>query len=212
MINLIILDDHKLLREGICQLLSLSEDINIVAQYDNGLDLIDGYKQYSPDVICLDISLPDIDGFEVIKQIRKTDRKMRLLVLTVHKDIEYVDKAFRKGANGYILKDAGIDELKTAIKTVANGDRYIQEELQPLLSNYFERKAEASVAADSLTKREIEILKIVASGGSNKDIADKLNISERTVKNHLFNIFKKINVNDRTQATLFAIKNNFISI
>ena len=212
MINLIIVDDHKLIREGICQLLNFSEDINVVAQFENGCDLLSDYKSFNPDVICLDINLPDMSGLDVLKKLRRESKKVKVLVLTVHNDIEFVDKSLSMGANGYILKDAGIDELKKAINSVYEGDRYIQEKLVPLLNSYLERKDKSSEATISLTKREIEILKILANGGTNKDIADQLDISERTVKNHIFNIFKKIDVTDRTQAALFAIKNNIISI
>ncbi len=212
MINIVIVDDHKLIIEGICQLLSFSNEINVVAQYDNALDFLDGYKADNPDVICLDINLPDFDGINVIQRLRKKDKRSKILVLTVHNEVEYVEKAINSGANGYILKDAGIEELKQAIITVNDGEQYIQQKLVPGLNNYLIRKEKNSNAVDLLTRRELEILKILAIGGTNKDIAETLGISERTVKNHIFSIFKKIDVTDRTQAAVFAIKNNIVSI
>lgn len=212
MINIIIVDDHKLIREGICQLLGFSADINVVAQYDNATDFLKEYKGFKPDVVCLDINLPDLDGLEALVKLRKKNKTIKVLVLTVHNEVEYVEKAINAGANGYILKDAGIEELKKAIVSINSGEKYIQQKLVPLLNNYLIRKEFDNNASNSLTKREIEILKILAIGGTNRDIAEKLDITERTVKNHVSNIFKKIDVNDRTQAAVFAIKNNIISI
>lgn len=212
MINIMLVDDHNLIREGIKQLLEFNNDMKVVAEYSNGQECILHIDDYPIDLLLLDINMPILNGIETLAQLRKLKNNVKVLFLTVHNEVEYILKGSELGANGYILKDAGFDELKTAIYTIINGEQYIQPKLIPALNNYLVKKDNDKEIIDSLTKRELEVLKLLAVGSFNKDIAESLGISERTVKNHISNIFKKISVSDRTQAAVFAIKNNIISI
>lgn len=212
MIKIMLVDDHNLIREGIKQLLEFNDDMKVVAEYSNGQDCILHINDVPIDLLILDINMPVLNGIETLAQLRKMKCNMKVLLLTVHNEVEYILKGTEVGANGYILKDAGFDELKSAIYSIMNGEDYIQPKLIPALNNYLVKKDNDNEVLNSLTKRELEVLKLLSVGSFNKDIAETLGISERTVKNHISNIFKKINVSDRTQAAVFAIKNNIISI
>lgn len=211
-LNVILADDHILIREGIKQLLEFDGSINVIDEAGDGDECIIKCKKETPDVLLLDINMPNKNGIETLKEIKKEKMPIKVLMLTVHNEIEYLVKAIDIGVDGYILKDSGSAELKEAINTVMNGDSYIQPKLLPALNNYLIRKDIDKDKLHLLTKREIEVLIQVAKGHFNKDIALNLNISERTVKNHMSSIFKKIDVSDRTQAAVFAIKNNLISL
>lgn len=165
-----------------------------------------------PDVLLLDINMPKKNGIEVLKEIRKKDTGLKVLMLTVHNEVEYLIKAIEIGVDGYILKDSESAELKKAIFAVAEGEKYIQPSLIPALNAKLINKDEDKDKIEQLTKRELEVLAKVAKGMFNREIAISLNISERTVKNHISNIFKKIQVSDRTQAAVFAIRNDIIKI
>lgn len=156
--------------------------------------------------------MPEKNGIEVLEEIRKNKINIKVLILTVHNEVEYLLKAVDIGVDGYILKDSESAELKNAIKHVLMGENYIQPSLIPALNSRLVNRDIDKEKIEALTKRELEVLIKVASGMFNKEIAITLNISERTVKNHISNIFKKIEVNDRTQAAVFAIKNNLIKL
>ena len=148
----------------------------------------------------------------MINELKRKNNPIKVLILTVHSEVEYLVKAIDIGASGYILKDSGSAELKQAINEIINGESYIQPSLLPALNSRLINRDVDKEKLDSLTKRELEILTQVAGGMFNKEIASNLNISERTVKNHLSNIFKKIDVSDRTQAAVFAIRNNIVEL
>lgn len=211
-IKVAIADDHVMIREGLKQLLELDGEIEIVGQAGDGAQCLNMIKNLDIDVLLLDINMPVMNGLEVLKAMRENYIDTKVIVLTIHNEVEYLLKAMDLEINGYMLKDSGYEELKKAICTVNNGEMYIQPKLSPLLnSKLLDRNIDKSKISD-LTKRELEILKLLAVGMFNKEIAVKLDISERTVKNHISNIFKKINVADRTQAAVFAIKNNLVEI
>ncbi len=212
MIDIMLVDDHKMIREGIRQLLEFNEDFKVVYEAENGKDCLSFLKDKTVDVILMDINMPVMDGIATLSEIRNRKIDVKVLMLTVHNEVEYLVKATDIGCEGYLLKDAGSEELKTAIYSVYRGESYIQPKLINELNNYLIHKDSDMDKIRSLTKREMDVLKLVAMGEFNKNIASKLNISERTVKNHIFNIFKKIDVSDRTQAAVFAIKNDLISI
>lgn len=211
-IKVILADDHVMLREGIRQLLEFDNSIEVVAEANDGVECLEKLNSVKADVLLLDINMPNKNGLDTLEEIKKKKIKIKVLILTVHEEVEYLAKAIDMGVEGYILKDSGSLELKKAIHAVLNGESYIQQSLIPSLNHYLIHKDDEKEKLKSLTKREIEVLKEVAKGNFNKDIAIKLNISERTVKNHLVNIFKKIDVDDRTQAAVFAIKNNLVKI
>ena len=207
-----IADDHILMREGIKQLLEFDGKIEVIAEANDGEECLEKLKTVKPEVLLLDINMPKKNGIEVLKSIRNQNLKVKVLILTVHNEIEYLLKAVDIGVDGYILKDSESAELKRAIMTVLEGESYIQSSLIPALNSRLIARDVDKEKIDSLTKRELEVLVQVANGMFNKEIANTLNISERTVKNHLSNIFRKIEVSDRTQAAVFAIKNDVIKL
>ncbi len=211
-VKIMIADDHSMIREGLKSLLELDGDIQVIAEAEDGKDCLDRLDIVTPDVLLLDINMPKMNGLEVLKNLKERHIKVKVLVLTVHNEIEYLMKAVDIGINGYVLKDSESAELKKAIFTIVEGETYIQPSLIPALNAKRIEKNEDEERIDDLTKRELEVLKLLAIGMYNKEIAEKLNISERTVKNHVSNIFKKLEVTDRTQAAVFAIRNNLIQI
>lgn len=211
-VTVMITDDHSMIREGLKNLLELDGDIQVIAEAENGEDCLEKLKNVKPDVLLLDINMPKMNGLEVLQNFKTQRKKINVLVLTVHNEVEYLMKAVDIGVNGYILKDSESAELKKAIFSVADGETYIQPSLIPTLNSKMIEKNKDEGKIDSLTKRELEVLKLLSVGMFNKEVAEKLSISERTVKNHISNIFKKLEVTDRTQAAVFAIRNNLIQI
>lgn len=214
-VKVMITDDHSLIREGLKQLLELEGDFQVIAEACDGIDCMEKLKEQIPDVLLLDINMPRMNGLEVLQKIKDEKIDVKILVLTVHNEVEYLLKAVDIGINGYLLKDSESSELKKAILSVVDGEDYIQPSLIPVLNAKMIDRDMDSEKIEKLTKRELEVLKLLAVGMYNKGVADELHISERTVKNHVSSIFKKIDVSDRTQAAVFAIRNNlflFISI
>ena len=198
--KVMLVDDHALIREGIKQLLEFDGSIDVIEQASDGAECLEKLQHVQPDILLLDINMPNVNGIEVLEEIKKKNIPVKVLMLTVHSEAEYLVQAVDIGANGYILKDSGSEELKKAIQSVMDGDsRLVNRDID-----------KEKIAA--LTKREMEILTQIAGGMFNKEIAMNLNISERTVKNHISNIFKKIDVSDRTQAAVFAIRNNIVKL
>lgn len=211
-IRVMIADDHNMIREGLKQLLEFDGSIEIVGEASNGVECLEKLNICDPEVLLLDINMPEKNGIDVLKQMKADNSKIKVLILTVHNEIEYLMSAIDIGVNGYILKDSESSELKNAIKAVQNGESYIQPNLIVALNNQLIKRDTDKDKISALTNRELEVLTQVANGMFNKEIAINLNISERTVKNHISNIFKKIDVSDRTQAAVFAIKNNIIKL
>lgn len=211
-IKIMIADDHSLVREGIKQILELEPDFEVVKQASDGEECINILEKTAIDVLLLDVNMPKYSGIEVLQRVKEKKMAVRIIMLTIHNEVEYLLKAIDIGCNGYVLKDADSALLKKAIFSVFNGDTFIQPDLIPVLNVGLVDREKIDMKLDGLTKREIEVLKLLAEGLFNKEIAYKLNISERTVKNHVSNIFKKIDASDRTQAAVFAIKNNLVSL
>ncbi len=211
-VRVMLADDHVLMREGIRQLLEFDGSIEVVAEANDGEECIEKLLEMSPDILLLDINMSKKNGIEVLKDIKNKNINVKVLILTVHESIEYLLKAVELGADGYIMKDSESAELKKAISVIMNGENYIQPNLIPALNNRLVARDIDKDKIESLTGRELEVLIQVANGMFNKEIANSLNISERTVKNHISNIFKKIGVFDRTQAAVFAIKNDLIKL
>lgn len=211
-VKIMITDDHSMIREGLKSLLELDGDIEVIAEAENGEECLQKLLLVKPDVLLLDINMPKMNGLEVLKSLKDAKSKVKVLVLTVHNETEYLMKAVEIGINGYVLKDSESAELKKAIFTIYDGENYIQPSLIPALNSKMIEKNEDEIKLESLTKRELQVLKELAVGKFNRDIAKEMEISERTVKNHISSIFKKLDVTDRTQAAVFAIRNNLISI
>lgn len=211
-VKIMITDDHSMIREGLKNLLELDGDIEVIDEAEDGIECLDKLKTVSPDVLLLDINMPRMNGLEVLAKLKEIKSNVKVLVLTVHNETEYLMKAVEIGINGYVLKDSESAELKKAIFAIAQGESYIQPSLIPALNSKMIEKNEDELKIDALTRRELEVLKEMAVGKFNRDIAKEMKISERTVKNHISSIFKKLEVTDRTQAAVFAIKNNLIQI
>ena len=211
-IKIMIADDHNLLREGLKQLLEFDGSMEIIAEASDGIECLKILNNVNPDILLLDINMPLKNGIEVLEELKVSKPDLKILILTVHGEVEYLIKAIDIGADGYIMKDSESSELKRAINEILSGEKYIQPSLIPMLNNKLANRDIDKDKLNSLTNRELEVLVQVANGMFNKEIAINLNISERTVKNHISNIFKKIDVSDRTQAAVFAIKNNLVKI
>lgn len=212
MVNIMITDDHAMIREGLKNLLELDGDIRVVSEASDGEECILKLRENVPDVLLLDINMPVMNGLEVLERIKELHMQVKVLVLTVHNEVEYLLRAVDLGINGYLLKDSDFDDLRKAIFAVSRGDTFIQESLMPLLESKMTQRTDEEKKIADLTGREMEVLKHLAYGMYNKEIAETLHISERTVKNHVSSIFKKIDVNDRTQAAVFAIRNHIIDV
>ena len=207
-IEIIIADDHMMIREGLKQLLELDGTMKVIAEANDGkecLNLLN--KKIHPDILLLDINMPKKNGIEVLEYIKQNKIPVKVLILTVHNEVEYLLKAVDIGIDGYLLKDSSYDELKEAIDVIISGNTYIQPSLLPALNESMEDYALDKEKIEWLTKRELDVLRLISKGCSNKKISDELTISERTVKNHISHIFRKIDVEDRTQAAVFAIRN-----
>lgn len=211
-IQIMMADDHMMVREGVKALLEIDGDIKVIAQANDGVECLKILEEVSPDVLLLDINMPKLDGLAVLETIKRTKPELKVIVLTIHNEGEYLYSAYEKGANGYVLKDSGSDVLKRAIRVVYQDEQYIEPILMPKLRERIEDKKNPEKKEDRLSKREFEILKLVALGMYNKEIADRLSISEKTVKNHMSSIFRKIKVSDRTQAAVYAIRHNYVKL
>ena len=211
-IKVMIADDHSLIREGLTQILELENDIKVIAQASNGRDAVEQAIVLEPDVILMDINMPIQNGLSAIKELKSKGCQANIIVLTIHEDREYLLEAINIGANGYVMKDAEADHLIDAIRSVYYGETYIQPSMASDLIYAINKSPYKTVkkrfAQNDLTPREIEVLLLIADGLNNKEIADELYISEKTVKNHVSNIFKKLDVADRTQAAIYVFKNH----
>lgn len=214
-ISLMIADDHSLMREGLKQILELDENITVIAQAVDGEDVIQKAQQYKPNIILMDINMPKVSGIDALRRLRDIGVDSKIIMLTIHDDKEYLYETIKIGANGYVLKDADSDTLIKAIYEVNKGKTYLQESISELLVNDIYTKGAKTLEnekIESLTRREYEVLILIGEGLNNREIAERLFISEKTVKNHVSNIFKKIDVNDRVQAAIFTYRNSIKKI
>ena len=211
-INILFVDDHKMLREGIKQLLEFDAGIRVVSQASMGEECKYLLCENTYDMVLLDINLPDTSGIDLLSYIKSNYPKLLVVMLTVHNEVDYVIECLDAGADGYVLKDSSSNELIKAIKSVYDGTRYIEPDLISKLNSRLRQRDDDLLKTKQITKREKEILIFIAEGKSNKEISDVLGISESTVKNHISNMFIKIGVADRTQAAVFAIRNNIVRL
>ena len=209
-VNIFIADDQRLVRQGIRSLLEDKCDVDVVGEATNGFECLNEVSKINPNIVILDVDMTGMNGIDTLKIMKEQGFSSKTLMIADDKNSDSVLTAVELGCDGYIIKDCDVSILKKAIYTIYDGDRYIQPELQEQLEKSIELKTNITDKLNELTRREIEVLKLLAEGMFNKEIAVKLHISERTVKNHVSNLFKKIKVNDRTQAAVFAIKNSLI--
>ena len=206
MINIAIADDHALIREGLSKILSYEKDLNIVAESSSGEDLIKKIEGIEVEIVLLDINMYALDGIETLKIIKNKWNKIKVIILTVEKQRRKIREAMDLGASGYVLKESAGSEITNAIRTVYAGGKYIDKSLIDSFINDVNIEGTNNLL-DSLTNRELRILLEISNGLKNKDVAEKLYLSEKTIKNYVTTIFKKIGVEDRVHATIFAINN-----
>ncbi|MGM9986029.1 MAG: response regulator [Bacillaceae bacterium] len=222
-VKVIIIDDHKLFREGIKRILEFESSLEVVAEGSDGIDVIPLAQKYEYDVIIMDINMPTINGVNATRELLKVQPDAKVIILSIHDDESYVMHALRMGAKGYLLKEMDADTLIEAVQVVAGGGCYLHPKVTKSLVNEYRRLAnrehhfvqnERKVAPPLhvLTRRECEVLQMLADGMSNRAVGEALFISEKTVKNHVSNILQKIDVNDRTQAVVAAIKNGWVEV
>lgn len=207
-INVMIAEDHSMIREGLKQLIQLEPDINVIAGCADGKEVVEKYKECTPDVVLIDINMPKLNGLEALEKIKQYDSNVKAVMLTIHAESDYLLRALDLGALGYVLKDGEASELIEAIKKANNNEVYIQAAMAAeMVSEQKKVSRMGGGPRKNLTEREKDVLKLLSKGMLNKEIAASLYISEKTVKNHVSSIFCKLNVQDRTQAAVFAIKN-----
>jgi len=210
-IKVMIVDDHGIVRQGLRTYLDLLEDITIIAEAENGLDAINKVKRYNPEIVLMDLVMPEMDGIEATHRICGSYPEVKVIVLTSFTEDEKVFSAIKSGAVGYLLKDISPPELAKAIRAVHSGETHLHPEITKKLMNQFiSPKSDIEITPDELTPREMEVLQLIARGLSNKELAHKLTISEKTVKSHLSSIFSKLHLSDRTQAAIYALKHNLV--
>jgi DNA-binding NarL/FixJ family response regulator len=209
-IRVLLVDDQLLFREGLSTLLSIHEDIDVVGEAENGQVALTAVAQLKPDVVLMDVRMPVLDGVAATRQLTEKFPATRVIMLTTFDDDEYVFEGLRAGAAGYLLKDVPSKKLVEAIRAAAKGDSFLEPSVAAKVVAEFTRMSERPLAVEAsplvepLSKREEEILQLMATGASNREIANELYITEGTVKNHVTNILGKLGVRDRTQAALKA--------
>ena len=212
-IRVLLADDHRMLREGLRRSLA-DEGFDVVGEADNGHEAVKLAAELSPDIVLMDVSMPEMDGVEATRQIRERGDGPRILMLTMHADKDVLADAIRAGASGYLVKDCSTEEVADAIRMAANGET----DLSPLLAASMldeVRRLEAPSPEDDahvITKREEEVLQRIADGCSTSEVAAELFISQKTVKNHLASIYQKLDARDRTQAVLQAVRMGIVHL
>jgi DNA-binding NarL/FixJ family response regulator len=211
-IRVLITDDHPVVREGLSAMLSREHDIDVVGEAKDGREAVAKVNELMPDIVLMDLRMPEMDGVEAMRQIRKDHSDIQFIVLTTYSNDEYIFKGIEAGARAYLLKDAPRDELFKAIRAVSRGESLIEP---TVAGKVLDRLAELSRQVSKpevLSEREIEVLTLIARGASNKIIADSLNIGQSTVKTHIQSIFHKLEVNDRTEAVTVAVKKGIMRL
>lgn len=223
-VRIVLIDDHKLFREGVKRILEFEPSFEVVAEGDDGSMASMLVKENAPDVVLMDINMPEINGVQATADLVRYFPKSKVIILSIHDDESYVTHALKTGAQGYLLKEMDSDALIDAIKVVSEGGSYLHPRVTHNLVKEYRRlaKENSSAIADKgieyrrplhlLTKRECQVLQLLADGKSNRAVAETLYISEKTVKNHVSNILQKMNVNDRTQAVVSAIRKGWVEV
>ncbi|MEE6449258.1 response regulator transcription factor [Gottfriedia acidiceleris] len=208
MIHVLLVDDHPLMRDGIRTIINLESDMRVVGESFTGEDIVSMIKQTKADVVLMDINLPNQNGIDITAEIKESNPNCKVLILTMYDHNEYFMSALHAGADGYLLKDSPGEKVVEGIRVVFRGDSIIQPSLTKKLLNH-QRVKQFII---ELTHREKEVLTALVKGVSNKEIAEELYISERTVKIHINKIFKKMNVKSRSQAIIVAVKNQIVTL
>ena len=204
LIRILTVDDHPLLRKGIAALVNAEPDLKLIAEASNGKEALEAFRSHRPDITLMDLQMPEMDGLEAVEAIRREFPEARIIVLTTYSGDTQVLRALKGGARGYMLKGNVHKELLDAIRAVHAGQKRIPPELAAELADH--------AADDALTAREIDVLRLIAVGNSNKEIADHLSIGEATVKSHVTGILSKLGANDRAHAVTIGLKRGIIGL
>lgn len=212
-LRVLLADDHTIFRKGLREIIDRQADMTVVGEAKNGVEAVSKAEGLAPDIILMDISMPILDGVKATRLITGQDEQVGIIILTMYRDDEYVFEAIRAGAQGYVLKDADLHELLQAIRGVHSGEPVIDSRMAGRLLVEFCKLTGAQESQDflDLSKREIDILQLVAQGATNKEIGEKLFLSEHTVRNALSIIFQKLHVNNRTAAAVHAIQEGLVN-
>ncbi len=211
-IKILIADDHPVVREGLSAMLRKEQDIQVVGEAENGAEAIDKARELRPDIILMDLRMPEVDGVEAMRQISALNPDIKFIVLTTYDNDEYIFKGIEAGARAYLLKDAPREDLFKAIRAVQKGESLIEPAIAGKVLDRFAELSRQAQGVEALSERELEVLKLVAKGAANKEIAAELTITESTVKTHIQTIFQKLGVSDRTEAVTEAIKKGIIRL
>ena len=210
-IRVLICDDHAVVRQGLATFLDLQDDIEIAGEAADGADAVAKAASLQPDVVLMDLVMPQLDGVEAIRRIRAADPDAKIIVLTSYADDEKIFSAIRAGASGYLMKDVSPQDLAKAIRMARDGDPLLHPDVARRLMDHVSHPEPPGAAAVArLTAREVEVLRLIARGLANKEIARELVLSEKTVKTHVSNLLQKLDLGDRTQAALFAVRNGVV--
>jgi DNA-binding NarL/FixJ family response regulator len=214
MIRVVIADDQDLVREGLRMMLEAEPDIEVVSEANTGIGALDAARLHDPDVVLMDVRMPQLDGIEATARLVRTSARTRVLVLTTFDLDEYVYRAMKAGASGFLLKDASREQLAAAVRTVAAGEALLAPSITRRLLEDFCRRPPPSAtlppAAQGLSPRELEVLTLLAEGLSNAEIAARLFLSDATVKSHVARLLSKLNLRDRVQAVVFAYESGLV--
>lgn len=211
-INILIADDHPVVREGLIAMLSREADFNVVGEAKDGVEAVSRAKELKPDVVLMDLRMPEMDGVEAMRQIRSAMPDIKFIILTTYSDDDYIFSGIEAGARAYLLKDAPREDLFKAIRAVSRGESLIQPVVASKLLDRFSQLSRRTPSGEELSERELEVLCLMAKGAANKEISAELNIAQSTVKTHITNIFQKLGVNDRTEAVTQALKKGLIRL
>ena len=214
-IRILLADDHAFVRQGTRELLEQQEDLEVVAEADNGRQAVQLALKERPDVVIMDFAMPELNGIEATRQIKAVASAIKVLVLTAYDSEQYVFAFLEAGAAGYLLKDVSVDELVRAIRAVHAGESMLHPAIARKVINHFSQPQQKQSTGDlleQLTEREVEVLRLAAKGMSNRDISRELNISIRTVQTHLSNVFNKLGVGSRTEAVVLGLRKGLFSL
>lgn len=211
-IRVLIADDHQLVRQGLAALLAVKPGVEVIGQAENGVEAVKLAHSLEPDIILMDLLMPGKNGIEATREIKQENPDARILIITSFAEDENVYQAIKAGALGYLLKDSSPQELMQAIDDVCHGKMSLHPNIALKLIEELNRPTEKQTTVDPLTAREVQVLKLVAKGHSNQEIADKLVVSERTVGAHVSNILGKLHLANRTQAALYALREGFTDL
>ena len=211
-IRILVVDDHTVVRDGLTAMLGRQRDFSVAGEAKNGLEAVEAARSLKPDIILMDLRMPELNGVEAMRRIRSEDSGVHFIVLTTFDTDEYIFDAIEAGAKGYLMKDASREELFRAIRTVHRGESLIEPGVASKVLDRLAELSRHSTPAHLLSEREVQVLQLIADGAGNKVIAQDLSISESTVKTHVANIFQKLDVRGRTDAVTKAIRAGIIKV